>query len=89
MSTLIGAFGMLPFTTSVKMWLDCEGSRIPLAQAGSTFVVPKTSRDMPACEANLVVCVDGKEHSRRVTLVRGMSSNERQAMILSVDDVPF
>jgi len=79
------------YSTDVDMWLECpESDRIPLMQVGSTFIIAASPRNIAACEATVVVTVNGKYFHRAVHLVAGMSADSAETMILSRDDVsPF
>src|SRR4051794_18193165 len=61
------------YSATVEMWLDCGTlGRIPLAQTADTFVIPSESRDLPTCDACIIMKVDGHVLTRPVTLTRGM-----------------
>jgi hypothetical protein len=84
-----GAFGIMPFTTDVDLWLDCEHGRIPLSQVGSTFVIASCPRQLPPCKAQVVVSIDGQVYPRAVRLVNGMRANQRRTLVLADDAIPF
>ena len=79
------------YSAEVGIWIDCGAhGRIALSQASSTFVIAAESRSVPPCDAQIILTVDGRRHSRPVMLVSGMSPANRQATVLSRDDVsPF
>jgi hypothetical protein len=53
-------------------------------------VIATTAANIPACDARIVLTVDGHRHERPVHLVNGMTPTSREAMILSRDGVsPF
>lgn len=73
------------YSASVRIWLSCDGRKIPLTHASSTFVIAKEAIDLPAGDAEIHFTVDDVPYSRPVSLVRGMSKNNREAMVLSRD----
>lgn len=75
----------------MDLWIECgEFACVPLSQASSTFVIAAAPVQMPACEARIIVTVDGRRYERRVHLINGMSPDNREAMVLSLDGVsPF
>jgi hypothetical protein len=79
------------YSAETALWMDCGHlGNITLAQAGSTFVIPVEAIDLPPCDAQIVVIVDGRVHRRKVKLAYGLSKHRREAMILACDDLcPF
>jgi hypothetical protein len=77
-----------PHSADVRMWLDCgEHGRIDLSRVTPSSVVAKVVRDLPACEAYLVVVVDGEEMRTRVASY-GFSNGK--ATVVAIDDnAPF
>ncbi len=82
------AFGGPPYSADIDLWLECEHGRIPLSHTAPDFVISATPRDLPRCEADVVVSVDGKAHRRRVVLC-GMSVDEPRSAILPLEPAPF
>ena len=71
-------------SADVDMWMDCDGhGKVPLAQASSTFVVAATAVDVPPCDARIVLTVDGERFDRRVRLVNGISTDRKDAIVVS------
>jgi len=73
----------------VELWLECEHGRVNLAQVGPSFVIAAQPTDIPECEADVVVCIDGRQHVRRVHLAGGMKASVSKATALAVDSLPF
>jgi hypothetical protein len=72
------------------MWMMCGDQRIPLSHTSSTFVIARTSVDLPACDARIVYTIDDARYERDVVLVNGMTRASREGMVLSRDHVsPF
>lgn len=72
------------------MWLECgEYGTLDLCRTSPRFVFAKTPRDIPPCEAVLVVSVDGDCVRQRVKLPAGASGNRDAVLALSIDDLPF
>ena len=84
-----------PLSTShsayVEAWLDCgEYGRVMLSRVTPKSVVAKAVHEIPPCEADLVVTVDGFRISNRVSLPSGFTKGRRVARAVSVSDVaPF
>jgi len=74
------------------MWLDCgEHGIIPLKRITPNSVVLSQSFSAPPCFAKLVVSVDGKIMSQRVSLPSGISESRLAVMVRSIDEgvAPF
>ncbi len=78
-------------STDVKMWLDCgEHGMVPLSRITPTSVVARISKDIPPCDAKLVVTVDGYRMQNRIRLSEGFRKGRRTAVALPIDDIaPF
>ncbi len=85
------AFGGTPFSTRVDLWLECEHGVVPLAQAGAEFVIAVEPVHIPACEAYVIVSVDGQQHRNRVRLIHGLSADNPRAKTVACDNdgLPF
>jgi hypothetical protein len=78
------------YSASVRLWLTCGSREIPLSHASSTFVIAKREEEVPPGAACIVFTVDGERYERPVTLVSGLTAPNREAMVLSRDEVsPF
>ena len=79
------------YSADIEMWMDCgDLGRVDLHQASTTFVIAREARDLPPCDAVIVLVVDGKTYTRPVSLPGGMSQDDPEAVVLSRDDVsPF
>lgn len=73
------------------MSMDCgPHGTVRLAQASRTFVIASEAVSIPACDARIVLTVDGERYERPVQLVDGFRASSREAMVLSDDGVsPF
>ena len=73
------------------MWLDCGPyGRLDLSRVTPKSVVARgATRDIPACEAVLVVMVDGRCHRTKVTM--GNFSKDRGVAFINPADgvAPF
>jgi hypothetical protein len=78
-------------SADVEMWLDCGPyGTVPLARITPKAIVAKDRPDIPACEAVLVVTVDGQFIRNRVMLTSGFSRGRNFARIQPMNDVvPF
>ena len=74
-----------PFSTGysakVRLWLECEGEIIPLAQVAPDWIMPDRSCDLPASKGVVVVEVDGIEHRRPVLLPEGISADSTRVNV--------
>jgi hypothetical protein len=70
--------------------MECEGfGVIPLRQAAPNFVIAIEARNLPPCNAKVVVTVDGRQFVRSVYL-NGMTSDNAEATVFARDEVsPF
>lgn len=60
------------YSSDVSLHLEAEGQVWPLAKIGPDHVVPRERFDLPPCDAEIVMTVDGDERRWRVRLVRGV-----------------
>ena len=72
------------YSSRVRLRLERNGEIIPLAQVAPEWIMPVQPRDLPPCEAHVVVQVDGVDHPRRVYLPEGMSVSRSKAEIADV-----
>ena len=86
----MGQFNDTGYSARVRIWLECEGHRIPLAQTSATFVIANRPIELPpeSC-ARIVFTVDEEEYRREVTLVNGMKIDHDETMVLDRDHLPF
>lgn len=75
------------YSSNVRLWLDCAYGIVPLSQTGGTFVVSVEPRQVPPCEAQIVVSVDGHEYRRPVYLIHGITPDN--PVVRVVDEAPF
>ena len=75
----------------VEAWLDCgDYGRVMLSRVTPRSVVSKAVHEIPPCDAELVVMVDGHRVSNRVKLPSGFTKGRRVARAFNLDDVaPF
>lgn len=70
----------------MEAWLDCgEHGRVMLSRVTPKSVVSKAVHEIPPCDAELVVIVDGYRVSNRVKLPTGFTRGRRVARALSMD----
>jgi hypothetical protein len=78
------------YSAAVRIWLLCDGKKIPLSHTSSTFVIAWEAVDLPPGDAEILFTVDGTPYTRQVTLPRGMAIGDREAMVMSRDSLaPF
>jgi hypothetical protein len=79
------------YSAELSLWIDCGcHGKVPLSQASETFVIASAPTVLPACQARIILSVDGFLYERPVQLVDGFSANSREARVLSdVDVSPF
>jgi hypothetical protein len=86
----MGEHNRTGYSASVRLWLACDVREIPLSHASSTFVIAKQPESVPPGPATIIFSVDGERYERPVTLVSGLNPSNREAMVLSRDEVsPF
>ena len=70
----------------VRLWLDADGVKIPLAQVGPDFVITEGPANFPAITcAEVVVEVDGDEKRRRVQLPEGVRHQDLMTRIENLE----
>ena len=78
------------YSASVRIWLRRGNDMIPLSHSAATFVIARQPTNLPAGDADIVFTVDDARYERPVTLVNGMTTENREAMVLARDGVsPF
>jgi hypothetical protein len=77
------------FSADVRIWLEAGDKLVQLSHSSSTYVIAKEAIDLPSGNASIVCTIDGKRFERPVHLVNGMTKNNREAMVLSRDLIPF
>jgi hypothetical protein len=77
-------------SADVKLRLDCgEYGMLALSRVSPKSIVARTPRDIPPCDAVLIVSVDGDDLRRAVHLPLGFSKARGAALIRLLDDSPF
>jgi len=69
------------YSADVRLHLEVDGRVVSLAQTGPEHIMVREPIDLPPCDAEVIVNVDGREHRSRVWLVDGMSKDSRQVKI--------
>jgi hypothetical protein len=82
-------FGLTPYSSEIDLWLTCPFGRVALSQVGSSFVIAASSHNIPPCKAEVTISIDGREHSRQVDLVHGISPDNPISTVLALDAIPF
>lgn len=59
------------YSSSVSLNLRVNRERLPLSQVGPGYAILRKAIELPPCNAELVVCVDGKTRTSFVRLVDG------------------
>jgi len=78
------------YSADIDLWMECNGSRIPLATVASSFVRPQTLTLLnPGVRATVCVRVNDFVKRRAVVLDDGMSSVDDATPVRPLDDVPF
>ena len=73
----------------VTLELRAAGQCIPLAQMAHDFVIPVEPVDLPPCEAEIVMTVDGEPTRMRVSLREGGKAGQRRiALSKAADTIP-
>lgn len=86
----MGKFNETGYSATVRIWLECAGRVVPLAQTAGTFIISREPIELPAnSDARIVFTVDDFEYRRDVTLVDGMRCNCPETMVLERDGIPF
>jgi len=90
MNNVLGAFGEVPFSTKVLIWLALDGQRrVRLSHASPDWVIAIHPRFLPACDGRVVVSVDGEEFAHDVHLVNGMSKTDTKTCVRLTEIAPF
>lgn len=70
-----------PFSAEVRIELRVEGEAHELAGVGTTFFVPRQRFDLPACNADILMTVDGDVFLWPVRLPHGADRSQREVRI--------
>jgi hypothetical protein len=70
----------------VTLELRAAGQRIPLAQMAHDFVIPVESVELPPCEAEILMTIDGKPTQMRVSLHEGSKIGRRRIALSKAAD---
>ena len=70
----------------VTLELRAAGLCIPLAQVAHNFAIPVESVDLPPCEAEIVMTVDGEPTRMRVSLHEGGQVGRRRIPLSKAAD---
>ena len=65
------------YSATVRLELRIADRRIPLAQVGPDWVIPRRPHSLPPTEAQLVVAIDDHVETTEVILDDGMSEDQR------------
>lgn len=80
-------------SANVSIKLDCgEHGLVELSRVTPTsvYIARPVPADIPPCQADLVVIVDGQEMRRRVDIAEGLTRACQNVMALPIDQVaPF
>jgi hypothetical protein len=78
-------------SADVKMWLECrDHGRVDLCRITPRSVVARERRDIPPCDADLVISVDGRIRRTPVNLPTGFTKGRLVAFIApAADDIPI
>jgi hypothetical protein len=60
------------YSATVDLRLAADGKEWPLAKTGRDYVVPALPFQLPPCDGEVIVIVDGDEHRSKVRLVNGV-----------------
>jgi hypothetical protein len=65
----------------VRLLLEAEGRTWPIAKIGPDTIVPAAAFNIPACDAEIVLTVDGKERRWKVELIDGVCPFDTEVRI--------
>lgn len=72
------------YSSSVRLWLKGAGQVISLAQVAPDWVIPAEPMDLPPCDVDVVVWVDGEEDVRRMHLPEGRSPSGEKVRVITI-----
>ncbi|MHB1426147.1 MAG: hypothetical protein ACYC3I_23535 [Gemmataceae bacterium] len=73
-------------SADVRIYLHVNGSVLPVAQLGPSFLVLRRSSDHPPCEAEISLSIDGDEKRWTVHLTNGIQVGRRKTAITPCSD---
>lgn len=76
----------MAYSADVRLHLVANGHVVPLSHVSQDFLILDAAADMPPCDAEVVVTVDGREHRRRVHLEDGLSKASQRVRIVPCTD---
>jgi hypothetical protein len=65
------------YSADVRLHLAISGRVIDLAQVAPEFLIINRPLDLPPCQGEVVVTVDGVESRRRASLMDGISKSSK------------
>ena len=68
-------------SADVRMQLSVNGQTLKIGQLGPEFIILDDPIDLPPCEAEITMSVDGRERRWAVWLVNGISTGEPRVEI--------
>ena len=71
-----GDRGVAGYSSNVQLRLIIAGREYPLAQIGPDFVMLREPADLPSCDAEVVMMIDGHESRWPITLQHGATRAE-------------
>jgi hypothetical protein len=75
------------FCSSVRLELRAEGRSFDLAAIGPNDIIPREPLDLPTCDADVVMDVDGQQFLWRVHLKNGAVPFDQIVKAESLGDV--
>jgi hypothetical protein len=72
------------YSSSVRLRLEGAGQVIRLAQVAPDWVIPAEPMNLPACDVDVVVWVDGEEDVRHMHLPHGRSASGEKVRVTSI-----
>ncbi len=69
-------------SAKVRLRLRVNGHDLDVAQVGDGFCVLREPQPYPACDARLMITVDGRTETHRVFLYHGISADSREVAFL-------
>ena len=75
------------YSAAIRIWLEAGDRVIQLAQLDADWVIPQAPTELPPCEADIVLEVDGRAVRRRVSLPDGIFLNSKFVKVVTIQGI--
>src|SRR5438105_15508959 len=70
------------YSADVRMLLSINGHTLSIGQLGPDFIILRNPTDVPPCQAEIAVWIDGRERRWNVYLPQGISAQAPETKVI-------